>query len=492
MLTKHESATRYLEKKRYVEENVQTHIHSILTEIIEKRPENVLDHIIAYCEKRLHAKSATEVSPGNCMETDEPVPDPLARPPPPAQSEPAAVQNSQKLLKPIMSAQSSLDGKGGSGSGPERRRGSAKGEVRVSFREPTTVVEYLKTIDEVSSFAPSSKVPQTETNSRRSSFEDDSEDEVSDSEFERRIMQAHNEVNPTHFRFAVSAEASNRNRDAKNAKVKVTKKPENEREMILGFLNKNFLFSQLEPKDKEMLVDAMDTVSYRKGKVIIKQGDYGNHLYIVSEGFLRCTKIDPETQKEVFLINYVKGNVFGELSLLYNTPRAATIEAQTDAVVYALDRETFNAIVRTSVIKRHELFAELVQKVDFLQSLSQIQRDKICDCLMTEDFKKGDYVIAEGDEASKIYFLLEGNAETLKKNAKGINEKVFEFGPNDYFGELALINNNKRSASIRITSKTAKVASLDKDSFFRLLGNIQDTLRAKSKKYEKQAPSKGK
>lgn len=492
MLTKQESATRYLEKKRYIEEHIQTHIRSILTDIIDKRPENVLDHIIAYCEKRLNIKSVGEIRQFNRFETDEPMPDPLARPQPSmSQPEQLAAPIQPVLLKPIMTKQNSSESKSALIPGGERRR-STKGDARVSFKEPTTVVQYLKTIEEVSSLAPSSKVHESEPSSRRSSFDNNSEEEVSDSEFEKRIMVSRRETNPTQFRFAVSAEASNKNRDAKNAKVKVTKKAENEREMIMGFLNSNFLFSQLELSDKELLVDAMETVSYRKGKIIIKQGDIGNHLYIVSEGFLRCTKVDPETQKETFLINYVKGNVFGELSLLYNTPRAATIEAQTDAVVYALDRETFNAIVRTSVIKRHELFAELVKKVDFLQSLSQIQRDKICDCLMTEDFKKGDYVIAEGDEANKIYFLLEGNAETLKKSANGVNEKVFEFGPNDYFGELALINNNKRSASIRITSKTAKVASLDKDSFFRLLGNIQETLRTKSKKYEKQSSSKGK
>lgn len=56
---------------------------------------------------------------------------------------------------------------------------------------------------------------------------------------------------------------------------------------------------------------------------IIKEGDDGNDLYIVWEGKLECTK--KINNQEQFLLNYSKGDAFGELALLYNAPRAASI-----------------------------------------------------------------------------------------------------------------------------------------------------------------------
>ena len=61
---------------------------------------------------------------------------------------------------------------------------------------------------------------------------------------------------------------------------------------------------------------------------------------------------------------------------------------------------------------------------------------------------------------------------------------MFDYKENDYFGELALLHNHKRKASILVTSETIKVASISKVSFKRLLGNIEDILERNISKYE--------
>jgi len=52
----------------------------------------------------------------------------------------------------------------------------------------------------------------------------------------------------------------------------------------------------------------------------------------------------------VYLKTYKPGEAFGELALLYNAPRAASIKAKTDAILFSLDRETFNNIVKQSAM----------------------------------------------------------------------------------------------------------------------------------------------
>ena len=80
---------------------------------------------------------------------------------------------------------------------------------------------------------------------------------------------------------------------------------------------------------------------------MIQQGDkYGQHLFVVDSGELDCFKEFEKSKEPKFLKKYKPGEAFGELALLYNAPRAATITAKTESVLLALDRQTFNHIVK--------------------------------------------------------------------------------------------------------------------------------------------------
>ena len=88
----------------------------------------------------------------------------------------------------------------------------------------------------------------------------------------------------------------------------------------------------------------MDEKLVQAGENVIQEGDPGDVLYIVESGELSCTKIIDGQSK--FLKKYNPGDVFGELALLYNAPRAATITADSSSTLWVLDRHTFNHIVK--------------------------------------------------------------------------------------------------------------------------------------------------
>jgi len=91
------------------------------------------------------------------------------------------------------------------------------------------------------------------------------------------------------------------------------------------------MFSNLDLKEKQIVIEAMDIKDYKPGDMVITQGDSGDELYIVASGELKCYKLFSGNKEVTFLKNYFSGEVFGELSLLYNTPRAASIEATKES-----------------------------------------------------------------------------------------------------------------------------------------------------------------
>ena len=82
-----------------------------------------------------------------------------------------------------------------------------------------------------------------------------------------------------------------------------------------------------------------------------------------------------------------------------------------------------------------------------------------------------------------FYFIKEGKAIALRNN-KGTQEKVHDYKENDYFGELALLKDQPRAASIQATTELT-VAKIDRASFKRLLGPLEDILKRNTQKYQK-------
>lgn len=152
----------------------------------------------------------------------------------------------------------------------------------------------------------------------------------------------------------------------------------------------------------------------------------------------------PGKTEPTYLLTYTPGMSFGELALLYNTPRAASIIANEQSTVYSLDRECFNNIVKDATIKRRENYDKFLSNVEILQDLDAYERSKICDVLEPSTYKKGDMIIQEGDTGHTFFFIESGTAFATKNNASGSQDRVFEYKANDYFGELALLKDIPR------------------------------------------------
>lgn len=119
------------------------------------------------------------------------------------------------------------------------------------------------------------------------------------------------------------------------------------------------------------------------------------------------------------------------------------------------------------------MYEQFLAEVPLLSSLTPYERSKIADALESTKFKAGDTIIKEGDPGLLFYLVVSGEADAYKSGAEGV-VKHYEKG--DFFGELALLNDKPRAATI-VANTEVKVATLGKNAFQRMLGPVESIMR---------------
>ena len=115
--------------------------------------------------------------------------------------------------------------------------------------------------------------------------------------------------------------------------------------------------------------------------------------------------------------------------------------------------------------------------MDLLKNIDSYERSKLADTLKEERYSHGDFIIREGEQGDSMYFVLEGDVVVTKDMKNGQSKELKKYSKGDYFGELALLNNTPRAASVVASSGTVKVLNLDRKTFMRLVGSLDSILK---------------
>jgi len=115
------------------------------------------------------------------------------------------------------------------------------------------------------------------------------------------------------------------------------------RQMYEEFLEKVPVLAGITKWERAQIADALETQTYSKGSVIVKQGEPGDGFFIIVQGTVKVTKSEGTTIVDCGTLK--ESNYFGELALIFNQPRAATVEALTDVKCVKLDRDRFDRLL---------------------------------------------------------------------------------------------------------------------------------------------------
>lgn len=287
-------------------------------------------------------------------------------------------------------------------------------------------------------------------------------------------------------RTSVSAESltPTSNQDS-NWKPPYHQKTPDQLSRLRSSVSSNFLFSHLDDESSNLVLGALvEKPIPAKDIKVITQGDAGDYFYVVERGNFdiyvnQSGHVLPGPDGMGNKVNSIgPGGSFGELALMYNAPRAATVvSTEKDSTLWALDRVTFRRILMDSAFQRRRMYESFLEEVPLLSTLTLYERSKIADALDTKKFAPGQTIIKEGDPGEAFFILESGEAEVYKNETGDKVLKNYQKG--DYFGELALLDDKPRAASVlaKKNGGEVKVAYLGKQGFQRLLGPVEGIMR---------------
>jgi len=277
-------------------------------------------------------------------------------------------------------------------------------------------------------------------------------------------------------RMAVSAEVV-KDEDVANYVKKVITKDYKTMAALSKAIEKNVLFSHLDENERSDIFDAMFPVNSLAGEYIINQGDNGDNFYIIDQG-----EVDIYVNKQ--LVSTIgEGASFGELALIYGTPRAADVRARSNLKLWAIDRDSYRRILMGSTQKKRKMYEEFLSKVSILESLDEWERLTVADALETVVFEPEQEVVVQGQPGNDFFIIVEGSAAVLQR-ASGSNEytQVGMLGTSDYFGEIALLLDRPRAATV-VARSVLKCVKLDRPRFERVLGECSEILKRNISQY---------
>lgn len=281
----------------------------------------------------------------------------------------------------------------------------------------------------------------------------------------------------TRRRGAVSAEVYTEE-DAHNYERTVIPKDYKTTLALNKAISNHILFKHLDENEKSDIFDAMFMTNFTASEFVMRQGDEGDNFYVVDSGM--CDVI----VNEECVSTITQGGSFGELALIYGTPRAASIKTRVSTTLWGIDRKSYRRILMGSTIKKRKMYSEFLEKVDILSSLDKFERMTVADSLEQVVFDDQEIIVRQGEKGDDFYIIVEGMAVVKQKpnDESDSEQEVGNLTMGNYFGEIALLLDRPRAATV-ISRGTLKCVKLDRVRFERVLGPLKEILKRNINKY---------
>jgi putative peptide zinc metalloprotease protein len=238
-----------------------------------------------------------------------------------------------------------------------------------------------------------------------------------------------------------------------------------DRLILLGRLN---FLKGVPPATIERLARAAQVRDAATGEVVIRQGERGAEFFIIADGQAEVSIL--ELGEERMVRKLKPGDFFGERALLEGGIRTATVRAVTPMHLLVFGDRAFWAElagpiewqrkVRESLNER-----ELLKRVPLFADISSRQLDLLAVKLAVVPFRKGTVIVRKGDPGEDFFIVRDGRLAAIGESRQTLRE----MSPGDFFGEIALLRDARRTATV-VGTVAGSVWRLGRQDFHELLG----------------------
>lgn len=227
-------------------------------------------------------------------------------------------------------------------------------------------------------------------------------------------------------------------------------------------LKKHFIFSQLSEQEIAIFMKEMKPCQALRNNYVFRQGDKSGSYYIILEGVCQV-EINGEKRKTL-----TYGDSFGDLGIIYNAPRSASVLALTDCELVEINRGIFKKVM-DDINQLHEKEnKKFLEVLSFFKDLTEEQKNALASTCLTETYEEGQVIFHQGDDANSFYVIQEGIVM--------IREKGQELKEMDCFGENSILVEGGTRSNTLVAKTRCKVISMSRENIRTSLGDSLKTV----------------
>jgi cAMP-dependent protein kinase regulator len=229
------------------------------------------------------------------------------------------------------------------------------------------------------------------------------------------------------------------------------------------------LFSALPPAQLLRLLNVLELRELTPGTHAVKQGDEGREAFLLARGVLNVVREDSTKLAsaaaaggDALLAVLGPGSLFGEMALVSDAPRAASVIAVEPTQLLCMPKAALEALAHDDPAIGRELgrfchdrmLANLMRHSAVLAAVPPSSRGDLLARFGSATFEPGQVLVQEGDDQGMLYLLASGRVRVMGRDAEGDQVLIAQLGPGDVVGEISLVLRRPANAEVVATHHT--------------------------------------
>ena len=217
-------------------------------------------------------------------------------------------------------------------------------------------------------------------------------------------------------------------------------------------LQENPILCELSDGERAELLAALQVIDVTRDQVVIREGDAGDAFYIIEEGAVEVFKSDGTAEELLAALH--PPEYFGEVALIEDVPRTASCRALAGTKLLVITRKDFQRLIASHFdsiarVGRAAEVTHLLSRMPLFAEFEPAHMRAVMEAFNSRNVAAEEEIITQGDAGDHFYVIIEGAFDVLIDTNAGEPTKVARLRRGEYFGEIALLEDVPRTATVR-------------------------------------------